>query len=195
MATAGSDRTALPRIDDPARGYDLSAMDLRALSRVWSLPGATGGVTWRAQDLPAILRHQLDAPLEDLEVGNEDAPTAAATPSAAGGAGSEPATFGELLLHPRPPQELLELVKEWAKAAKSPPDGDGREFVVPPEVATVLYFAAIAAALARLGTRITSLDDTAVAKGVKWALDQPWVEERLGGVLRDGLAGVTSNEG
>src|SRR3954465_4769755 len=69
-------------------------------------------------------------------------------------------TFGDLLSHPRPPIALLERVKDFAKSSRFAQDGP-----LHPEVATLLYFAAIAVALVRCGARISELDSRALGQG------------------------------
>lgn len=123
-----------------------------------------GTAHWRPEELGAILAHQLGAPLAgDLGcyVADLDRTLAAAGIR----------TFGQLLFHPQPPVELLEAVKCFAKASRADPDSP-----LPDEVATVLYFAAIAAALLRRGQRITQMGDEALRYGLAWVGRQAWLD-------------------
>jgi hypothetical protein len=43
-------------------------------------------------------------------------------------------------------------------------------------VAAALYYASIAAALARLDRRISRLSDTELRRGFQWAKDRPWTD-------------------
>ena len=134
-----------PEPGDPAR-----------LSRMLA---AGGPVVWRQEEVGAVWRHQLSAPLDvDLE--------RCGVPSASG------LTFGELLHHPRPSAELLRGVKQFAKACKLVGDGP-----LPGDVAGMLYFASIAVALLRCGQRISALDDDALRTGLQWARAQAWLDE------------------
>ncbi|HSI36195.1 MAG: hypothetical protein ACAI43_00655 [Phycisphaerae bacterium] len=120
--------------------------------------------SWSSGDLGQILSHQLAAPLV-LEV----------TDKTCGDAGAAPIrSLGELLRHPRPPLELLKLTKELAKSSDS-----RQTSPIPPEVATVLYYASIATAVDRHGTLITSLSPPEVADGFRWCMNQPWVDGHL----------------
>ncbi|MBI2929410.1 MAG: hypothetical protein HYY24_27405 [Verrucomicrobia bacterium] len=144
-----------------------------APGRVAQLMAATEGGEggWQPEELDAILRHQLAAPLdwEATRAPRELAPASAtACPAAA-----TINTLDDLFHHPCPPVELLRLAKDFAKANREHPSG-----ALPPAVATVVYFASIVAARARLGARITSLDDDAVRAGCEWVLAQSWVDGR-----------------
>ena len=79
-----------------------------------------------------------------------------------------------MLEHPRPPLELLELTKQFAKKCRSNPDGP-----LPDDIASVLYLAAIAAAMTRCGARITKLGDVGMHHGLRWALRQSWLDASL----------------
>jgi hypothetical protein len=46
---------------------------------------------------------------------------------------------------------------------------------LPHEIATALYFAAIAKALASHQTRITNMSDQTLQDGLNWAVKQPWI--------------------
>lgn len=117
---------------------------------------------WRSSELAAILRHQLAAPLSpDLEH---------VVPSGPAG----PATFFELFSIRNPPVELLSRAKEFAKSRRNAP-----ELGLPAEVATALYFAAIAAALVHLATRISELSDSQLTDGFDWCHKQAWMDESL----------------
>lgn len=127
---------------------------------------------WLGDDLADIIAHQLRAPLLfDLDRVRPETPTA--DPLGRPG-GPEIHTLGELFAHTRPPLELLMLTKNFAKTCDLTPD-----FALPSEIASALYFAAIAAALVRLDERITALDDRGIADGINWALSQSWIDSTL----------------
>jgi hypothetical protein len=124
---------------------------------------------WSAADLKAILGHQLEASLaaelerlETSSAGDDDAPTPTTLPCTG--------TFADLFEASRPPVELLERVKRYAKRAGSQADGP-----LPDEVATVLYLAAIVTARLKCAQSISRLDESTLRSGVHWALDQPWL--------------------
>jgi hypothetical protein len=140
---------------------------------------------WTTEELAAIWKHQLAASIEFDLGGLEPAPAAQLnallTPQ-----GFSVRSFGELLRHANPAVELLELVKQFGKAHLNHPQSP-----IPREVSTVLYYAAIVAALLRCGKRITALDNEALRYGVEKAVEQPWLDETTRTTLRGGL-GVLS---
>jgi hypothetical protein len=168
---------------------DLHHSNSRQLAAVLSL-ATDEDIAWPADDLGAVLRHQLSAPLE-IDAGNMD--EAAVLRLVAGRRGLLVRSYGELLLHQRPPLPLLRAVKSFAKRCRL-----ARRGALPREVATVLYFAAIVAALSRCGQRISSLSTSALREGVAWVLAQPWVQDPLRGLFeagRDMLAKAGGDHG
>lgn len=147
--------------------------DPRLLASVLDLE-SEGPLRWHASELAAVLRHQLGAPIRpDLEKASPDLARRfdAAT---AGSPGAAALTFGSLLTDPAPPLELLQLAKDFAKKVMGAPD-----VPLPDEVATVLYYAAIAPALLRHNQRITGLTDDALRQGVTWAVSLDWVGDPI----------------
>ena len=133
--------------------------------------GLKAGEPLRPAELRALWRHQLGSPLQfDLSNLERDAGARLRELSAAEGLLLR--SLGDLLQHPHPPLELLRFAKDFAKAHEQSPDD-----LLPPEMARMLYYAAIAAALARCERRITTLDDVQLRRAFDWALAQPWVDE------------------
>ena len=97
-----------------------------------------------------------------------------------------PRSFADLLRHQSPHLELLELVKDFAKA-----NADHPENGLPKEIAAVLYYACIAAALLRLKARISKLSDADLRRGLRWAAEQPWLDEETKQLLARALAAMT----
>ena len=64
--------------------------------------------------------------------------------------------------------------KDFAKANMDHLDGS-----LPKEVAAVLYYASISAALTRLDERISQLKDAELERGLRWAKDQAWVDKQI----------------
>jgi RNA polymerase sigma-70 factor (ECF subfamily) len=141
-----------------------------ALARLLELPGPASSA--------ALLDHALTMPVP-LDV----AVDASAVDQARAGADELGLkTIGDLLHHPRPRPELLELVKDFAKDNRTDPESPlGRE------VATVLYYAAIAVALTRCDRRISRHDDNTLRQGFRWGSDQPWVDEATRELFRAAL--------
>lgn len=144
---------------------------------------------WRPDELGQILRHQLEAPLlfdlgtSDSQFTDEqEAPGAAAAAGAAAAESdaSRVSSFGELFLHSRPPLQLLRLTKRFAKTS------DRRAAnPLPEEVATVLYYAAIVAALLRHGEHISRVSDETLREGTDWVLQREWVAGPLRGLFME----------
>lgn len=121
---------------------------------------------WDEQDLGPMLNHQLNAPLKsDLSMVFLNIQDTLQQVS--------DLTFGALLQHPRPPESALTLVKDFAKHLHR----EG-EAAYPAKIATVLYYASIAAA-ARAGMKITSLSADKIREGCQWALTQTWLTPGL----------------
>jgi len=143
---------------------------------------------WKPEELGAILRHQLSAPVDfDLRyLGSE-----AVERFGAIGMPSDPPieSFHDLLHHPRPPVELLRLTKEFARACRSRPDS-----LLPDDVAAMLYVLSIVVALTKCGQRITGLDDQALRHSLDWTLEQSWVDEATRELLNEGFQSLSSAE-
>lgn len=81
-------------------------------------------------------------------------------------------TYGKLLADPAAPLEALSQLKGFAKINREHPDS-----ALPREIATVLYYASIAAALTKHDQRISSLGDGDLGEGLAWAAEQSWLDE------------------
>jgi len=138
---------------------------------------------WRPEELAAVLRHQLDTPLE-FELGRmEEAPSEVAATITFGDLLRRDGTTGAPVL-----LAMLERAKRFAKACKSRPDGP-----LPVEVATALYFAFIVAARLRCdGARLSALDDRSLLDGAAWALAQPWLSPEIRELLNEATTALRS---
>lgn len=132
---------------------------------------AERGRLWRPDELGAIFRHQMAAPIV-VDLGGFDSGTAARLRKLGEAQSLLLKSFSDLFLHPAPPLELLEMTKNFAKANMDHP-----ESALPNEVATTLYYTTIAAALARLDIRISRLPDAELRRGLLWTREQPWLDE------------------
>lgn len=152
---------------------DVNDADCDGLSRLLQLERDDESL-WDASDLQAILRHQLDAEIEfDLtEFGGVAKETMASLAVAGGEAAAR--TFGQVLTGADPSLELLDMIRRFAKRCRTH-GSDG----IPEEVATVLYYAAIAAAKLRCRASISQLDDETLLFGLDWGLAQPWIAAPL----------------
>ena len=130
-------------------------------------------------ELAAIWQHQLASSIR-IDLGEAAGEVVRALHDAAAQGPLD--SFGDLLGHPKPPVQLLRLAKDFAKARRR-----RREAGLPPEIATMLYYAGIAAALVRCRERISELDDATQRGGFQWALDQPWADPETRSLFEEGL--------
>jgi len=156
-----------------------------SLTHLMDLDAATAR-TWNAEEIGEIFRHQLATPLE-CDLGGRQRHLPGRLEATGAAADAPIRTFGDLLHHRQPPPELLELTKRFAKDCRNRPDGP-----LPDEIATVLYFLSIAAALTRCGRRITRMDDQSLCYSLDWALKQTWLDEPSRELLRAALEAIDS---
>lgn len=149
---------------------------------------ATGWETarlWRPDELAAIFRHQMSAPML-VDLGSFDAPTANRLRTLSDAQGLLLKSFADLINHPAPPVELLTLVKNFAKSNMDHPESG-----LPGEIASALYYASIAAALVRLDRRISQLPDPALRKGFHWLHGQAWLDDATKCLLVEALKKIS----
>jgi len=145
------------------------------------------GRLWRPDELAAIFRHQLSAPVM-LDLGGFDPGAAVKLKVLSEAQGLLLKSFSELFEHPAPPIELLEATKEFAKLNLDHP-----ESCLPREIAAVLYYTSIAAAVVRLDRRISQLPEAELRRGLLWARDQEWVDGKTRDLLNEALAKLSSS--
>jgi len=167
---------------------DLSKIKARRLSRIMDLGGGEEAGLWQAEELGAMLKHQLAAPLE-FDFSFLEAERPPSLDALAKTQGPPIRTFGDLLHHPRPPLELLQSAKEFAKGLRSRADAP-----VPEEIATMLYLLSILVALTRCGRRITKLDEQGLRQSLDWALTQPWLDQASRDLLEEGYQAIEKPE-
>jgi hypothetical protein len=150
--------------DSIRQGDDASLARLMDFAR-------TDDPLWSPQELSAIWQHQLQTSLAaDPDVAANESLAASLDHHARS---SPPIrTFGELLFHTRPPVELLEFVKQFAKSRRL-----GTDATVPDEIPTMLYILSIVAAITKCDRRISKMDSTALRHCLAWALEQVWLDE------------------
>ncbi|MEI6392299.1 MAG: hypothetical protein WCT12_14490 [Verrucomicrobiota bacterium] len=139
------------------------------------------GRLWRPDELGAIFRHQMSAPVM-VDLSGFDAATAVRLKTLSEAQGLLLKSFAELLHHPSPPVELLKLTKDFAKL-----NLDHSQSTLPTEIAGALYYTSIAAALVRLDMRISQLTDADLRRGLLWARQQAWIDEATKGLLDQAL--------
>ena len=144
---------------------------------------------WRNEELSAILRHQLTTPLQ-VDLINLERGLALKVHNLADSMGLTLKSFGDLLAHPNPPIELLKITKAFAKACRLSPHSP-----MPHEIASVLYFTSIAAALVRCRRRITGLSNEALAEGFRWVLSRSWLDTPTRTLTEEGLQFLNTQAG
>jgi hypothetical protein len=143
---------------------------------------------WRPDELAAMFRHQMAAPIL-VDLGSFDAPAAARLRTLSDAQGLLLKSFSDLFHHPSPPVELLELVKNFAKANVDHPDSG-----LPDEIASTLYYTSIASALVRLDRRISQLSDADLQRGLRWTASQAWLDEKTQGLIAAALQKVSAGQ-
>jgi hypothetical protein len=112
---------------------------------------------WSEDDNAAIIHHLLDSPIPS----NSNSSAAAQT-------------FGHLLAARHPDVDQLRHMKEFAKSCRTHPQRE-----LPQDIATVLYYAAIAAARLRCDHAISQLSVVELKDGINWALTRNWLPDLL----------------
>jgi len=162
--------------------YNTRMSDPKRLAGLVSMSG-DDAPQWTEQELAGMWKHQLEAPLNyDLSGVSKDVE---ATIAMATQVDPRPLMkFGDLFRHPRPPIELLQWTKDFAKAHTV--GGNG----MPSEIAAALYYASILLARLRCGRRISELDDAALHRGTSWIIRQPWLDPETREMITAGLASL-----
>jgi hypothetical protein len=171
---------------------DSSAALLKSRANKLAALMATGEertTLWRADELAAIFRHQLSAPVV-VDLGSFDARTATRLRTLSEAQGLLLKSFSDLFHHPSPAKELLELVKDFAKTNLDHPESG-----LPTEIASVLYYTTIAAALVHLNERISKLSGADLQNGLRWAQEQTWLDEKTRGLLAEASNKLSTGEG
>ena len=157
---------------------DLTQTSTDGLYRILDLT-ASPTAHWSDEELATVLDCQLSTPLVD------DLPTVIGVDIQAvqrAVLAIEPPieTFGQLFLHPAAALEVLDWVKSFAKRLREHPDEP-----LPQPVVMVLYYLALSTALICYNQRLTSLTDEAFASGLRWALEQAWIDASYRQILQD----------
>jgi hypothetical protein len=171
---------------------DSSAALLKSRADKLAALMATGeerGKLWRADELAAMFRHQLSAPIM-VDLGGFDDRAASQLRTLGEAQGLLLRSFSDLFQHPAPAKKLLELVKDFAKANLDHPESG-----LPAEIASALYYTSIAAALVHLDTRITKLSDADLQNGIRWALQQAWLDDRTKSLLEEAAKKLAAGRG
>lgn len=136
---------------------------------------------WSEDELEAILKHQMSVPIAvDLSAKNKVA--AQQLMAVCSGKGILLKSYEDLFDHKSPPIELLKIIKDYAKTCLS-----AKNSPFPSEVASVLYYATIAAAMVRCKRRISTLPDDKLKEGFQWVLARPWKNKAVSRLMKQAL--------
>lgn len=132
--------------------------------------------TWTTEDLSAVLKHQLSAPLVD-ELREIKSDVGIPQDRA------DLTCFADLLHNEQPPASLLRLTKQLMKDR-----GAKAGALFPREVAAVLYVACICVSVLRCGEAVSMNEAKALKSRIQWSLSQPWLDEKTRELLELGRA-------
>lgn len=142
--------------------------------------GSSEGSPWCTADYTGLWLHQLAQPLAAVLADVDQSQFKAIRPATQG------ASIRELLQHRTPPLAPLRQLKEVARSYVR----TGRD-VFPAEIATALYFAAIAVALIRARQRITKSDNTVLEHGFRLLLNCSWLDDGTRASLQLALTSIS----
>jgi hypothetical protein len=143
---------------------------------------------WRADELAAIFRHQISTPML-VDLGGFDSRAAAHLKRISEAHGLLLKSFADLFHHPSPPAELLEVVKDFAKANLDHPESG-----LPSEIASALYYLSIASALVHLNLRISKLPDADLRQGLRWTQEQAWLDDKTRALLAQAIGQLAGGQ-
>jgi len=144
-------------------------------------PSHPDPVPWSSNELRTMLEHQLAAPLvTEIERLADNAGLKQDRVVKMIG-DSKCKTFGELLAHKASTFEMLQLVKDFAKAAMSDPEG------LPRDVMRVIYISTILRGQQIPGQRMTTLDKTSINREARRCLSYGWLPDSMHSLIRNAL--------
>jgi hypothetical protein len=144
---------------------------------------------WTADECGAIFRHQIQTPIQ-FELSGLDSADAAKVRHLAAARDLMLKSFRDLFHHPEPPLVLLRITKDFAKASSYHPASG-----LPEDVAKTLYILSIAVARLRCGVMISELDEPALEKGVRWAIQRPWIDDASRQLLTEAYESIIAARG
>ena len=172
----------MPEPDPSLSVFKSRAKELSALLAA----GEEHSRLWRTDELAAIFKHQVSAPML-VDLRGFDPRIATRLQMLGESQGLLLKSFSNLIHHSSPPIELLELVKDFAKANIDRPESG-----LPSEIASVLYYLSIASALVHLDARISKLMDADLHRGLSWARGQAWLDDPSGQLLVQAMEKISN---
>jgi len=150
--------------------------------------GLTAPTRCSSEELATLLLHQLSVPVA-FDLGGLNETMAREIEVFCSAEELTGQSLGALFAHAHPPVRLFELIKCYAKACRQDLDSP-----IPEEIAVVLYFASVGAALLKCRKRITTLDNASLKKGLAQVLEQPWLNPSLRSLLEETLEHLKTEE-
>lgn len=141
---------------------------------------------WTDDECGAIFRHQVRTPIT-FELSCLDPADVDKVRQLAAARDLMLKSFQDLFHHPNPPVALLRITKDFTKASSLHPASG-----LPGDVAKTLYILSIAVARLRCGVMISELDERALEKGIRWAIQRPWLDEASRSLLSEALDFITT---
>jgi hypothetical protein len=176
--------TIMSDFDSSSAVFKSRAKELAALMA----SGQERSRLWRADELAAIFRHQISTPML-VDLGGFDPGTATKLKTLTEAQGLLLKSFADLFHHSAPPLELLEMVKDFAKANLDHPESG-----LPTEIASALYYICIASALVHLDVRISKLRDPDLWQGLRLTREQTWLDQPTRELLALAMAKVSGSQ-
>jgi hypothetical protein len=125
---------------------------------------------WEPLDLERLLRDLLNVPLAEALRGFSQV-------------GTQSTTLAAVFTEPDTSLELLTAIKERSRRSTRAPEPP-----LPSDIASLLYFAAIAAAHLRHDQWISKLDPTLLRQGIEMLLAKSWLGEPFSGLFQEFIA-------
>lgn len=144
---------------------------------------------WSEDELGAILKHQMSIPIA-VDLSAQKKAVAQQLMALCSGNGMLLKSYEDLFDHENPPIELLQIIKDYAKTCLS-----AKNSPFPSEVASVLYYTTIAAAMARCRRRISSLTDEKLREGFEWVLARPWKNKSISRLMKQAIDSLEKKAG
>ena len=180
LATSGSMDLDFPT-DSPFDSATLDTQSIRRLARLLDL-NEDEPSPWNDAQLAASFEHHLVTPLREKL--HERLPRLTAGLLLMASEDQDPiVTLGDLFQHPYPPVEVMRAVKDWAKHCIQQNDES-----TPPQIASIIYLAAVATALVRCDQRITHSENTDLQVTFRQALGAAWLSRDVRRIFEEAMA-------
>ncbi len=127
---------------------------------------------WEPEEMRAMWQHQLRAGME-ADLNTVTSSKSNALRNAPESIAFDQKSFGELLLHSKPPLALLQLTKDFAKQVLKEAEDPQLK-----EIAAALYYVSYAAGMTRCGARLGGMSGHELRGGFEWALARVWIDDR-----------------